>query len=64
MQLVSDVENNVPAPEPVFVVTLKIPGSKRRRETDHTDGNSKSEDDVSAEEVHPDDQSSSRTILT
>ena len=56
MQLVSDVRNGVPAPEPRLLVTLPIPGSKRRRETDPTDGLSKSEDDVGAEEVHPNDQ--------
>ena len=62
MQLVSDVRNGVPAPEPCpapepsLLVTLRIPGFKRRRETDFADENSKSEDDVGAEEVHPNDQ--------
>lgn len=52
----SDVRNGVPPPKPRLVVTLPIPGYKRRRETSSTNESSDSESDDGVEEVNPDTQ--------
>ena len=46
-----DVRNGVPPPKPRRLVTLPMPGYKRRRGTASTNESSDAESDVGAEEV-------------
>ena len=48
-----DVKNGVPPPKPILVVTLQIPGYKRRRGTGSTTESSDAESDIGVEEVFP-----------